>query len=269
MDLQLLGKRALVTGATGGIGEATARMLAAEGAIVAVNGRDPRKVDRVLAEIRAAGGQAVAAVGDLETDVGLAQASAAARQAIGSVDILVNNVGGPVYAGVRAWRDVAIDDWAASYRKNVGAAVALIHAFMDDMQAARWGRIINVSTMAAVEPNVAPPDYQASKAALNNLSKSLSKALAQSGVTVNVVSPGVVLTPTLVEWIARLAVERGWEGSFDDHLQRYGREVRPLCSDGVGGPEELAYAITVLASPRSRYINGANLRVDGGALNSI
>lgn len=269
MDLQLRGKRALVTGATGGIGEATACTLAAEGVVVAVNGRDPRKVDRVLAEIRQAGGQAVAAVGDLETDAGVGQVSAAVRQAIGTVDILVNNVGGPVYVGVRAWRDVAIDDWLASYRKNVGAAVALIHAFMDDMQATGWGRIINVSTMAAVEPNVAPPDYQASKAALNNLSKSLSKALAQSGVTVNVVSPGIVLTPTLEDWIAKLAEERSWQGTFDDHLQRYGREVRPLCSNGVGTPDELAYAIAVLASPRSRYINGANLRVDGGALSSI
>jgi NAD(P)-dependent dehydrogenase (short-subunit alcohol dehydrogenase family) len=269
MDLQLVGKRTLVTGATAGIGAATARMLAGEGAIVAVNGRDSAKVDRIVAEIRTAGGQAVAALGDLESEAGLAQTVAAVREAIGSVDVLVNNVGGPVYAGVKAWAEVALDDWIASYRKNVGAAVALTHAFMADMQAARWGRIINVSTMAAVEPNAAPPEYQASKAALNNLSKSLSKALAQSGVTVNVVSPGLVLTPTLETWIGKLAEERGWPGSFDDHQKRYGREVRPLASDGIGVSDEIAYAITLLASPRSRYMNGANLRVDGGALNSI
>jgi NAD(P)-dependent dehydrogenase (short-subunit alcohol dehydrogenase family) len=269
MDLQLCGKKALVTGATGGIGEAAARMLAAEGTIVAVNGRTGEKVNRIVAEIQAAGGQAVAALGDLETDAGLAQASMAVRASFGSIDILVNNLGGAVHDGVRAWSEVPLDDWMASYRKNVGAAVALINAFSGDMRAAGWGRIINVSTMAAVEPKETPPEYQAAKAALNNLTKSLSKSLAKTGVTANVVGSGVVLTESVALWISDLARQRGWEGTFEDHQKRYASDVRPLAVDGLGRPEDLAYAITMLASPRSRYITGANIRVDGGALSSI
>jgi NAD(P)-dependent dehydrogenase (short-subunit alcohol dehydrogenase family) len=269
MDLQLQGKRALVTGATAGIGEATAKLLAEEGATIAVNGRDAMKVGRVVGEIRDSGGKAYAALGDLETEEGLAQATAMVRGSIGAVDILVNNLGGAVYSGVKPWGEVTADDWQASYRKNVGSAVTLINSFMGEMQAAGWGRIINVSTLAAVEPNATPPEYQATKAALNNLSKSLSKALARTGVTVTVVSPGVVMTPALEAWITKLAAERGWEGSFDDHQRRYATEVRPLASESIGTPEDLAYVIAMIASPRSRYVNGSNVRVDGGALNSI
>jgi len=269
MDLELAGKRALVTGATGGIGEAVAKMLAAEGARVIVNGRTAAKADRVAAEIMAAGGEAVVAVGDVETDAGLAQTVAAVRASLGGVDILINNVGGRVTEGMVPFGELTLDEWMAGYRKNVVAAVALINAFVEDMKAAGWGRIINVATIAAVEPNVAPAEYQASKAALINLTKSLSHVLAHTGVTANIVSPGVVLTPTVRDWISDLARIHGWEGTFDDHQRRYTREIRPLDVDGVGDPEDVAYVIVTLASPRSRYVTGANYRADGGSLRSI
>lgn len=269
MDLRLEGKRSLVTGATAGIGEATARMLAAEGALVIANGRDSRKLDRVIREIEANGGKAIPALGDVETDEGLASVEAVVRSACGSIDVLINNVGGLVYQQHKAWHDVTLDDWMAGYRRNVGAAVGLINAFVPDMRKAGWGRIINVSTIAALEPNTVPPEYQAAKAALNNLTKSLSKELSASGVTANTITSGVVLTPTLEAWIAKIAQDRGWEGSPDEHKQRYAREVRPIASDGLGVADEIAYAITMVASPRSRYINGANIRVDGGSLASV
>lgn len=269
MDLQLLGKRALVTGATGGIGEATARMLAAEGVVVAVNGRKHEKIDRVVAEIRSAGGEAVSALGDVETDAGIEMAVAAVKTAIGGVDILVNNVGGRVHEGTRDWHDVPIDDWVASYRKNAGAAVVLINQFVGGMKKEGWGRIINISTMAAIEPNETLPEYQAAKAGLNNLTKSLSKALKQTGVTANTVSPGVVMTDGVRWWIREVAKGRGWPGSFEDHERRYVTEVRPIAASSAARPEELAYVITMLASPLSRYLTGSNIRVDGGAIGVV
>lgn len=265
MDLNLGGKRALVTGSSGGIGRAIAEMLAKEGSTVFVNGRSPANVENVVAAIREDGGDALPAPGDLEEDDG----RDAVLMAAGPIDILVNNVGGAVKEGVRPWPDVSASDWAAAFNKNVGGAAVLIRALLPAMTARRWGRIINISTVAAIEPTGAIPEYAAAKAALNSLTKSLSRAVAQTGITANTVTSGIVMTPVTQRWIASYAAERGWPGDQAEHEKRYARDVRALAVEAFASAEDIAYAVAMLASPRSWYMTGANLRVDGGASQSV
>ena len=268
MDLQLAGKRALVTGATGGIGEATAVMLASEGVVVAVNGRSSEKVAAVVERIRAGGGSAYPALGDVETEQGLQAAVEAVKGALGGVDILVNNVGGSIYEGLRDWFSVPTEDFLHSYQRNVATAVELIGHFQPGMRQAGWGRIINISSVAALQPSAGLPEYAASKAAILAMTKALSKALAGSGVTANAVTPGIVLTEAVRVWISAHAAQLGWEGDFDTLQRRFAREVQPIPVGEFAQPQDIAYVITMLASPRSRYITGANVRADGGFVES-
>ncbi|MBV9508797.1 MAG: SDR family oxidoreductase [Caulobacteraceae bacterium] len=266
MDLKLEGRRALVTAATGGIGEASARMLAAEGAIVAVNGRSAEKVARVVEAIAAAGGKAVAAVGDVDTEAGVDAAVAAARAELGGVDILVNNFGGSVFEGLRDWFSVPPSDFERSYAKNVISLVRMTRHFAEDMRQARWGRVINVASIAALKPTDGLPEYAGSKAAVIAITKSLSHAFANTGVTANTVIPGITLTEAVRFWIEGHAKARGWEGDFDELQKRFAREAQPLPAGAFAEPEAIAYAIVMLASPLSSYITGANIRADGGVL---
>jgi 3-oxoacyl-[acyl-carrier protein] reductase len=270
MDMMLKGKRALVTASSGNIGRGTAIALAAEGVRVAVNGRSAEKVAKVVAEIEAAGGEAVAAVSDLATEAGVAGAYEAAERALGGIDILVNNFGGATDgAANRQWFEVPSPDWYNTYHLNVVSGIELVRRAFPGMKAAGWGRIINISTVAALSPRATLPDYSAANAAQNAMTKSLSKAVAQSGVTVNAISPGLILTDISTAWLKSVAQQRGWEGDFEDIQRRAAKELHPICTNAFGQPEDIGAAVVFLASPRANYITGANLVVDGGARESV
>jgi len=270
MDMMLQGKRALVTASTGGIGKATAIALAAEGVRVAVNGRSAEKIDKVVAEIAAAGGEAVAALGDMSTEQGVSAAYDAAEKALGGIDILVNNFGGSNTGGSNPpWFDVPSAEWYATYQRNVVCCTELAKRAFPGMKAAGWGRIINISTIGAVSPTGTLPDYCAANAAQNNMTKSLSKAVAHSGVTVNAISPGLILTDISIEWMHSLARQRGWGDDFAEIERRTATEVMPVCTPALGRAEDIAAAAVFLASPRAHYITGANLHVDGGVRDGI
>ena len=194
MDLQLKGKRALVTGSTGGIGEVIAKVLAREGARVLVHGRRDAEAKRVVSDIEKAGGSAIAVLGDLATDEGAKQALDGVEKS-GGVDILVNNAG--TWDG-RAWFEVEPAEWGALYNANVVASVRMIKALAPAMKKAGWGRIIQMASgVATAPPPGREPHYAATKAALVNLTVGLGMEMLGSGVTVNAVSPGIVLTPVI------------------------------------------------------------------------
>ncbi len=264
MDLGITGKRALITGSTSGIGAATARMLAAEGVAVIINGRNAQRAELVRADIVAAGGKAAVALGDLATDDGADAVMAAALQAFGGIDILVNNLGQfEPFAPV--WTDATPAQWAATYEANVIAAVRTIRASVEGMKAAGWGRIINIASGAYTEPPPEFPTYGPSKAALVNLSVGLAKALADTGITVNTISPGSVLTEALKENLPIMGKASGWEETDIDALERrFARQWRSLVSR-AGRVEEIAALICFVASAHASYITGTNYRVDGGA----
>ncbi|OZI20490.1 3-oxoacyl-ACP reductase [Bordetella genomosp. 9] len=266
MDLNLSGKKALITGSSRGIGEAIARKLALEKATVIVHGRDAAQVDKVANEITALGGCAHAVVGDLTHDDQAQRLIEAAQKLVGSIDILINNAGGSGGAK-ESWLDTQPASWASAYDRNVLAALRVTTRLLPRMQKAKWGRVINISSLAATMPSPTAPGYSACKAAINAMTASMAKAVAADGVTVNAISPGTIHSSTLDARFREVAEERGL-CSKDAPWEEIERHVLPLFAQvpvgRVGQLEEIAAAVAFLASPVAGYITGTNLRVDGG-----
>jgi len=197
MDLGLAGKRAIVTGSTGGIGEGIAKTLAREGVAVVVQGRNESAAQRVRHEIEATGGKAILAIGDLATDEGAKRVVDKALAEFGAIEILVNNAG--AYE-VHGWTDATPRQWLDTFNQNVLSMVRMIRLVAPQMRQVGWGRIIQVSSVAGIQPLAALPDYNVTKAAVINMTVSLAKELANTGVTVNTVAPGPIMTSGWIEW---------------------------------------------------------------------
>src|SRR5579872_5998687 len=261
MDLGLRGKRALVTGSSAGIGEAIAKTLAAEGTQVVVHGRRHDEADRVAHEIGGNGGTVEVVLGDLSRDDDAAHVAEKALAFFGGIDILVNNAGA---FPARDWLTTPPDEWLAIYSQNTVSMVRLVQRIAPQMKERGWGRIINIGTNVSSNPVPHLPDYCASKAAVVNLSGSLAKTLANTGVTVNVVSPGAVLTPGAVEILKTHGKKLGWPEEFAEIEKLFVKEFVPNPVGRMGRPQEIADVVAFLASPKSSYINCANIMVDGG-----
>jgi 3-oxoacyl-[acyl-carrier protein] reductase len=267
MDLQLVGKRAVVTGSSSGIGESIARSLAAEGASVVVHGRREAEARRVAAEIAAAGGKAVVALGDLSTDAGADAVARVANEAFGGADILVNNAGafpqGP-------WLESTAAEWSDLYNQNVGSMVRLITRLVPGMKQRGWGRVISIASAVATMPMGEMGNYSATKAANVSLAVSLAKDLAGTGITSNAVSPGMIVTPGVEEMLKGMAPQLGLPSDDLAALEQFAvKNMVPNPSARLGRPEDIAAAVTFLASPLAGYINGTNLRVDGGTVPTV
>ncbi|MGE0830549.1 MAG: SDR family NAD(P)-dependent oxidoreductase [Hyphomonadaceae bacterium] len=270
MDLQLQGKRALVTGSSAGIGAGVAHMLAAEGAQVIVHGRNAERTRAVADAIGKAGGTAVSVIGDLESEASAGDVIKGALEAFGGVDILVNNAGGRPHGGAKGdFFSLTADDWADTYNMNVLAAVRLIRAFAPPMKEGGWGRIINISSLAGQAGTGNVAEYAAAKSATTSLSLSLSKAMTQSGVTINTISPGMVRTAALEDLLRNVAERQGLGPDVEKGAEWMLKNSLRQTVSRLGAPEDIAYAVCFLASPRSDFINGANFRVDGGAAPAI
>ena len=267
MDLQLKGRRALVTGSSSGIGEAIARMLAEEGALVVVHGRNRERAEKIAGEIGAAG----VAIGDLSSDEGAAAVHTEAVAALGgNVEILINNAGGSSTGNTsKSPIEIGIADWVSNYHTNALAAVRLAQHTVPAMVAAQFGRVINVSSAVAVQPNNLGSDYSAAKSALNNFTVSLAGSLKGVGVTVNTVSPGIIMVDGLLRFGRQKFGDP--EMSFDEVNARFAAEkVFDMPPVGrLGTPKDLAVVICMLASPLSGFVTGANYRVDGGQVRTL
>lgn len=267
MDLQLTGKRALVTGSSAGIGRAIAERLAAGDASVVVTGRDRQKTDAVAREIRAQTNRSVLSIAsDLATDSGAKTLADRAIAELGGIDILVNNHG--IYFE-RGWWDTETDAWADIYNQNVVSFVRMIQQCGPRMRDAGWGRIINISSGGAWQPFPNMADYTATKAAILNLTVSLAKAFAGQGVTVNAVSPGIIVTESTETYFRKVARDRGWPEEWTDIEQRVISEFLFNSTGRLGKPADVANLVALIASPLSDYMNGANYRVDGGSTITI
>jgi NAD(P)-dependent dehydrogenase (short-subunit alcohol dehydrogenase family) len=244
MTAELSGTTALVTGATSGIGRATAVALAKLGAHVLVSGRDAGRGEQVVKEIVAEGGQAAFLASDLADAASAQDLASRALAVTGRVDVLVNSAGvfpfGPT-------EDTSEQDFDAVYSLNVKAPYFLVAALAPAMATRGAGSIVNVSTMVAEFGAAGMGLYGSSKAALELLTKSWSAEFGPRGVRVNAVSPG----PTRTEGTAVM-------GESLDQLASLAPAGRPA------GPDEIAAAIVFLATGGASFIHGAVLPVDGG-----
>jgi len=239
----LNGKNALVTGASGGIGSAVAKALASRGATVVLTGRRQEALEAVAAEI---GNDAHVVVADLGSAEGADALMAQAAEAVGgSIDILVNNAGLTRDGLSMRMKDEDID---AVFEVNTKAAFRLMRAAMRAMTKSRWGRIVNITSVVGLVGNPGQANYAASKGALTAMSKSVASELATRGVTVNCVAPGFVAT-------AMTDVLSDKQKEIVDSSVPMGR---------MGTPEEIAAAVTFLASPEASYLTGQTISVNGG-----
>jgi 3-oxoacyl-[acyl-carrier protein] reductase len=248
MDLDLTGKTALVTAASGGIGSGVAEALAAAGVRVAISGRTRSTLEAVAETLAAsAGGRPAIVVGDVGAKGGPAEIAAAAASALGGrIDILVNNAG-----GARPITEEADESyWEESFTLNFMAARRLAERVIPAMKAARWGRIISISgALVAPKLNAAAP----AKAALVSWSRTLSIELGGYGITVNTIAPGRIDT-------AQIRKLHPTEQSRTDFIRQN------IPAGYFGEPYDIGHLAAFLASPLARYISGAAIPVDGGAV---
>jgi 3-oxoacyl-[acyl-carrier protein] reductase len=250
MDLEISGRTAVVTGASSGIGLATARALAAEGARVLMVARDEARLAEAAATV---GGDATTLAADV-TDPGT-------PALIGAPDILVNNAG---TSFERPLEELTDDDWQAQWDLHVMASLRLMRAVVPGMAERDWGRIVNVGSSAGKRPSFTNVAYSVTKSAQHMLSRVFADTYAKQGVLVNTVSPGPVDSP--------LWVGQGGLGDQTAKAQGVSRE-EALESAGskaplgrFGRPDEIAAVIAFLCSERASDVVGANWSVDGGAV---
>jgi len=263
MDLLLKGKRALITGSTSGIGWATARELAAEGAHVILNGRDPVRLASAVARIQAEFSDAIVdgVVADLSTAAGCQKL----LEAAGEVNILVNNLG---IFEPKVFEQIGDGDWLRFFEVNVMSGVRLSRHHLSRMKARGWGRIVFISSESGVCPPGDMVHYGMSKSAQLSVSRALAETCIGTGVTVNSVLPGPTRTEGVGEFFATLASDAGKSLAQTEHdFFKFSRPTSLL--QRFIEPAEIAAMVTYICSPRSAATNGAALHAEGGVVRSL
>ena len=263
MDLQISGKRALVSGSTKGIGFAIACELAREGARVVINGRQPQAVTEAVERLRGQvpGADVTGVAADLSSPAGIATLVAAVPQ----VDILVNNLG--IFDPV-PFAEIPDSEWQRFFDTNVMSGVRLARHYLPGMTAANWGRIVFISSESAINTPGEMVHYGMTKSAQLAVSRGLAQSCAGTGVTVNAVLPGPTRSEGVGEFFAKLAAEQGIP--LDEMERRFFAEGRPTSIlKRMIDPAEVAALVAYVCSARAAATTGAALRVEGGIVSTI
>jgi NAD(P)-dependent dehydrogenase (short-subunit alcohol dehydrogenase family) len=258
MNLQLEGKRALVTGSTAGIGFAIAEALANEGAAVIVNGRTQKRVDEALAKLK---GKVEGVAADLSTAEGAAQV----WRRYPEVDILINNLG---IFEPKPFEQIPDEDWRRFFEVNVLSGVRLSRQYLPGMKQRDWGRIIFISSESAVQIPAEMIHYGMTKTAQIAVARGLAETTKGTNVTVNSVLPGPTSSEGVGDFVKRMAEAQGTDAATVE--RQFFKTVRPSSLlQRFARTEEVAALVAFVASPLSSATNGAALRVDGGVVRAI
>ena len=238
----LTGKNALVTGASGGIGADIARALYGAGAVVGLSGTRVDPLEALAAEL---GDRAHVLPCNLSDATAVEALPKDAVAAMGSVDVLVNNAG---ITRDNLFMRMSDEEWASVLEVNLTSTMRLCRGVLRGMMKARWGRIVNISSVVGATGNPGQGNYAASKAGMIGMSKSLAYEVASRGITVNAVAPGFI------------------ETAMTDKLNddQKGKILTQIPAGRMGSPTEIAGAVLYLASPEAGYVTGATLHVNGG-----
>ncbi len=238
----LTGKNALITGASGGIGGAIAKALHGAGASVVLSGTRVAPLEALAADLGARAHVLPCNLSEAEAVEALPKQAA---EAMGRVDILINNAG---ITRDQLFMRMKDDEWARVLEVNLTSTMRLCRGVMRPMMKARWGRIINISSIVASTGNPGQANYAASKAGVIGMSKSIAYEVASRGITVNAVAPGFIATPMT-------------DSLSDDQKAKINAQI-PAAR--MGRAEEIASAVLYLASEEAAYITGSTLHVNGG-----
>jgi len=263
MNLQLQGRRALITGSTAGIGYAIAQALAAEGVAVTLNGRSPERVAAAVARLQAEFPEAVlhGVAADLADAAGVAALVAACPE----VDLLINNLG---IFNPQPFEQIDDAEWQRFFDINVMSGVRLTRALLPGMKARNWGRVIFISSESGICPPAEMVHYGMTKSAQLSIARGLAETCAGTGVTVNSVLPGPTLTEGAGAFFTTLAREQGQ--TFDEAARDFFAHARPtsLLKRFIQ-PAEVASLVAYVCSPLAAATTGAALRADGGVVRSL
>jgi 3-oxoacyl-[acyl-carrier protein] reductase len=257
MDLGLKDCKALVVGASKGLGKACAKALAAEGARVFICSRNNEELKRAADEIGAAGHCAA----DVSQSADIARTVAAAVAALGGLDCLVTNAGGPPTAPFEKAGD---GDWDIAYRLNLMSAVRLIREALPALKASGRGRIVNLTGYGVKEPMTDLVVSDSIRAGVTVMAKTIASDLAPFGITVNNIAPGPIMTARLTEILSARAQHHGI--TPDEQFKRFAETI-PVRR--MGRPEEIGDLCAYLCSPQAGYLTGQTIVVDGGINRSI
>ncbi|HEX4682296.1 MAG TPA: SDR family oxidoreductase [Gemmatimonadaceae bacterium] len=262
MDLGLRGKTALVAAASRGLGRAAAHELAAEGATLLICARGEDALEEARKTIMRETGSTVHAVAaDLSTAAGIERVAAAAQASLGQIDILVNNAGGPP-AG--PFENHAWDVWERAVNLTLRSTVELTRAVLPGMRVRKWGRVINVTSIAVKQPVENLMLSNSVRSAVTGFARTLANEVATDGVTVNNILPGYTRTERVEELADANASKEGV--TRRDIVARFEREI-PMRR--LGEPREFAALAAFLASERASYITGQSIAVDGGWIRAL
>jgi 3-oxoacyl-[acyl-carrier protein] reductase len=262
VDLGLKGKAAAVAAASRGLGRAAAHALAAEGAMVAVCGRDRSRIDEAARAIaRETGARTLPLVADVGSAEDCRRFVEEAASAFGRLDVLVTNTGGPRPGGFEA---VSEEAWDEAYRVTLANVVNLVRAAVPHMRKNRWGRIVHIASLSAKQPIDGLALSNAFRPAIVGLAKTLANELGRDGILVNTVCPGYTRTDRLDEVVQARARKAD---TTPDKVLADLAAAAPL--GRIAEPVELASVVAFLCSERASYLTGVTLQVDGGAYRGL